>query len=265
VWVPNIAGLLERFGCGAHKPPSACHSPGAYLFIPDVRKGTGAIDMFTGLIQEIGSIERIERLGDAAHIVVRAPGMASDLEVGESVAVNGTCLTVESHTDHDFRAFASEETLLRTTLSRLRPHADPVNLERALRVGERMGGHFVSGHVDATGEIAGLEPVSEGWILRVTAPRSILDVSVPKGSIAVDGISLTLMNIDKASFTVSVIPATFHATNLRAKRVGDGVNLESDLIGKHVAQALDAWWENKNKPASPGSILELLQRSGDRG
>jgi riboflavin synthase len=218
--------------------------------------------MFTGLIEEIGRVGQVEKTGESTRLTVEAPAMAPALEVGESVAVEGACLTVERLTATGFVAFASPETLKRTTLSEVRAGRS-VNLERALRLGDRLGGHLVAGHVDATGVLRGLEPFEGGWVLRVEAPREIIEVSVPKGSIAVDGISLTLVDLSEEGFTVSVIPETYRATTLRLKRVGDRVNLESDLMGKYVARCLGAYGVNLEKNAGtpspqPATALELL-------
>jgi riboflavin synthase len=140
-----------------------------------------------------------------------------------------------------------------------------VNLERALRLGDRLGGHLVAGHVDATGVLQALDPFEGGWILRVEAPREILEVSVPKGSITVDGVSLTLVELTEDAFTVSVIPETYRATALQYKRTGDRVNLESDLMGKYVARCLGAYGVNPEtnggpRAPQPATALELLLR-----
>ena len=145
--------------------------------------------MFTGLIEEIGRLSCVEAHGRTAHLTIAASSaLVGDLNVGDSVAVDGACLTVERTGGGQFVAFASEETLARTTLGEA-GGGRAVNLERALRVGDRLGGHFVAGHVDATGELLALDPRDGGWLLRVAAPKEILAVSVPKGSIAVDGIN----------------------------------------------------------------------------
>lgn len=215
--------------------------------------------MFTGLIEEVGRLGSVAPLpGGAARLRIEAPGMAADLRRGESVAVDGACLTVEEISGGSFGAFASDETLARTTLGAATP-GRPLNLERALRLSDRLGGHLVAGHVDATGRFVALEPRggTEGWLLRVAAPRAILEVSVPKGSIAVDGISLTLVDVLADSFTVAVIPETFQATALRFRQSGESVNLESDLIGKYVARALGAYGGGAVS-RHPGTPLEML-------
>ncbi|MBN1867456.1 riboflavin synthase [Candidatus Sumerlaeota bacterium] len=215
--------------------------------------------MFTGLIQEIGRIDCVERQAATARIVVAAPEMAANLAVGESVAIDGVCLTVERADSAGFTAFASEETLIRTTLGEA-ASGRRVNLERALRLGDRLGGHWVAGHVDATGQIRLLEPRGEGWWLEVSAPEEILAASVSKGSIAVDGISLTLVDVAHDSFTVAVIPETYEKTTLRERRAGDRVNLESDPIGKYVLKGLSAYGAEGAKGNE--RMMDLLRRSG---
>jgi riboflavin synthase len=214
--------------------------------------------MFTGLIEQIGTLERIEPSGQTARLWIAVPGLAAELTPGESVAVDGACLTVERADGGSFVAFASDETLSRTTLGQARPGRE-VNLERALRFGDRLGGHLVSGHVDATGTLLSLEPRGEGYLLRVEAPKEILDASVSKGSIAVDGVSLTLVDVMERGFTAAIIPETYRNTTLRARRPGDAVNLESDLIGKYVAKTL----ATRGTAASPretrtGTVFDLL-------
>jgi riboflavin synthase len=218
--------------------------------------------MFTGLIEEIGRLSCVEAHGRTAHLTIAASSaLVGDLNVGDSVAVDGACLTVERTGGGQFVAFASEETLARTTLGEA-GGGRAVNLERALRVGDRLGGHFVAGHVDATGELLALDSRDGGWLLRVAAPKEILAVSVPKGSIAVDGISLTLVDVSASDFTVAVIPRTYTGTTLHLREPGDRVNLESDLIAKHAAKAASACRGSERDGPGPGSALELLQRNG---
>jgi riboflavin synthase len=221
--------------------------------------------MFTGLIEQVGRIERIEPLVRSVRLVISVGSMARQLVPGESVAVDGACLTVESATASTFLAFASEETLTRTTLQ-AKSEGHEVNIERALRLGDRLGGHIVQGHVDGTGEFLSLEPAgSEGFILRIGAPRDILDLSVVKGSIAVAGISLTIMELTDTGFSVAVIPQTVENTTLRSLKAGDPVNLETDVLGKYVAKLLQAQGllgksgaPEKKKSAIPGSVFDLL-------
>jgi riboflavin synthase len=222
--------------------------------------------MFTGLIEQVGRIERIEPLVRSARLVISVgPIMARELTPGESVAVNGSCLTVESADASAFQAFASEETLARTTLQ-VAAEGQEVNIERALRLGDRLGGHMVQGHVDGTGKFLSLEPAgSEGFVLRISAPRDILEMSVVKGSITVAGVSLTLVDLTDTEFSVAVIPQTVENTILRSLKRGDPVNLETDALGKYVARLLRT--QGLLKPsgetgtkssAIPGSVFDLL-------
>ncbi len=215
--------------------------------------------MFTGLIESIGTIRALRRSGETARLDIATPAFASELRRGESVAVNGACLTVEAFSDEDFTAFLSSETLENTTLGDAKA-GTRVNLERALRMGDRLGGHLVSGHVDAVGRFAGLEPAGEGWLLRVEAPESILDISVPKGSITVDGISLTLVDVTDEYFTVALIAESYKATTLQFRQPGDAVNLESDMLGKYVAKAIETQSGINPKKAEvrPATPLDLL-------
>jgi riboflavin synthase len=215
--------------------------------------------MFTGLIESIGTIRAVRRSGETARLDIEAAAFGSQLTRGESVAVDGACLTVETFSDESFTAFLSSETLERTTLGDAQA-GRRVNLERALKMGDRLGGHMVSGHVDAVGSFTGLEHQGEGWLLSVEAPETILDISVPKGSITVDGISLTLVDIETKSFTVAVIAETFGATTLQFRKPGDAVNLESDMLGKYVAKAIQNQTGNthEKKEANPATPLDLL-------
>lgn len=169
---------------------------------------------------------------------IEAPLPGEPLEIGESVAVNGVCLTVRMVEGDGFAADLSKETLERTTLGALR-QGDALNLERSLRVGDRLGGHFVFGHVDAVGEIERLEPVGEGWTLRVRVPEGFAPFLADKGSVAVDGISLTMCDCAERAFSVALVPHTVAATNLGRRRPGDRVNLEADMLARYVRRALE--------------------------
>jgi riboflavin synthase len=192
--------------------------------------------MFTGLIECVGRVARVERTASGYRMAVAAP-LAPELEPGESVAVNGVCLTVTSRTEDTFDADVGPETARVTTLGAL--HADqPVNLERALRAGSRLGGHFVQGHVDAMGELeAGREDGEAHW-LTIAYPAALAPLLIPKGSIAVDGISLTVAALRDTAFDVMIVPFTWAHTHLPSLRAGDRVNLEGDLLGKYVARAM---------------------------
>ncbi|BFV55521.1 riboflavin synthase [Kitasatospora sp. CMC57] len=207
--------------------------------------------MFTGIIEELGEVVSIEEIGDSSRIRLRGPVVCSDAGHGDSIAVNGVCLTVVDTRDQlatatgEFSADVMAETLHRSSLGALAP-GSRVNLERAMALGARLGGHLVQGHVDATGELLSREPGdldAEGlprWeVLRFSLPRSITRYLVEKGSITVDGVSLTVVEAAIDSFTVSLIPATLALTTLGTKRVGDPVNLEVDVLAKYVERLLD--------------------------
>lgn len=194
--------------------------------------------MFTGLIEALGQVEALAPCGPGRELVLVEPALAPQLTIGESVAVNGVCLTVVACQGNTFRFQLGPETLTRTNLGQLQP-GDQVNLERALRVGDRLGGHFVQGHVDGVGTL--LRRQSEGDWDRVwfSCPAALTVQMVPKGSIAVDGISLTLVEVTSEGFSVALIPHTLHHTTLGFKKPGDTVNLETDLLAKYVGKYLE--------------------------
>jgi len=185
--------------------------------------------MFTGLVQELGEVKSA-----GTRLAVRT-GLASDLERGDSIAVNGVCLTAVDITDEGFEADVMEETLVRSSLGRLQA-GDRVNLELALRVGDRLGGHFVQGHVDSTGRIETVEEREHSRVIRIGAPPDLLRYVVQKGSIAVDGVSLTVVDADAKGFSVSLIPETLERTTLGSAKEGDPVNLEVDMLAKYAVK-----------------------------
>jgi riboflavin synthase len=187
--------------------------------------------MFTGLIQDVGTVERLTP-GPMTEVWI-ASGFPADLVLGESIACDGCCLTVVEARGSSFRVQASPETLRRTTLGTWKPGAR-VNLERALRMGDRLGGHWVQGHVDAVAEVLEARPEGGSWILAVALP--LAPVFIDKGSVALDGISLTVNEVQRDRFFVALIPETVARTSLKGKGVGARVNLEGDLIGKYVAR-----------------------------
>ncbi|MBX5437357.1 MAG: riboflavin synthase [Alicyclobacillaceae bacterium] len=193
--------------------------------------------MFTGLVEETGIVERLEPQGQGAHIHIAASVVTDGLRLGDSVAVNGACLTVVRLTGRGFAADAVPETLRRTNLGRLRP-GSRVNLERALRLGDRLGGHLVSGHVDAVGTLSRQQPEGSAVVLTYQVPRALMRYIAPKGSICVDGVSLTVMDVAGDSFRVSVIPHTAAHTTLLDGPLGKLVNLETDVIAKYVERLL---------------------------
>ena len=189
--------------------------------------------MFTGIIEELGSVRSIEERGENARIVIAASVVTEGTNHGDSIAVNGVCLTaLDIHPD-SFAADVSRETLSRSTLGRLRPGA-PLNLERAVTPATRLGGHIVQGHVDARGQFAGVEDHGESWTLRIKYPAEIARYLVFKGSVAVEGISLTIAGLTDEYFEIAIIPKTWEVTNLSHLNPEDDVNIEVDVIGKYV-------------------------------
>jgi len=195
--------------------------------------------VFTGLIQEIGEIAHTQPRAGGRDLVVRAPGMAPDLALGESIAVSGVCLTVEASDASTFTAHAGEETLSRTTIGQAANGAR-VNLERALLPGSRLGGHFVQGHVDGLGTVRAARPSGTTTWLEIDAPPELERYLAPKGSVAVDGVSLTVVECRGSSFSLAIIPHTLAETNLDDRRPGDSVNLEADVLAKYVERLLAA-------------------------
>ncbi|HJN16435.1 MAG TPA: riboflavin synthase [Armatimonadota bacterium] len=193
--------------------------------------------MFTGLVEEVGEITELRPREGGRDVVIHAPGMGSDLELGESVAVNGTCLTVEHCDASGFTAHAGEETLRRTTLGTL-SRGSAVNIERALTPHKRLGGHFVQGHVDGVGSVRAVRPTGTTVHFDLDAPRELLRYVVEKGSITVAGISLTVVDCSATTFSVAVIPHTLAETALGARRAGDKVNIEVDVLAKYVEKLL---------------------------
>lgn len=212
--------------------------------------------MFTGIIKALGTVVEVHRQGVNAQLVVKAPELAQTAQLGDSIAVNGVCLTVTRTTAEDFAVDVMAETLRRTTIGSLQAGAQ-VNLEPALAVCERFGGHIVSGHIDDTGQVIGITPEGTALRIRISTSLQVQRLIIPQGSIAVDGISLTVAATapDHSWFEVSIIPHTQKVTNLGAIRLGEQVNLENDVVGKYV-QALTL-------PYQTGGITEqLLQENG---
>jgi riboflavin synthase len=198
--------------------------------------------MFTGIVEELGEVVSVEHLDGAARITVRGPQVTADARAGDSIAVNGTCLTVTGLSGSDFTADVMAETLRRTGLGDLAP-GSPVNLERSLRVGDRLGGHLVQGHVDEVGTVVSRVTGDRWDVVRITVPPRLARYLVEKGSVAVDGVSLTVSALsggpgEQPWFEVSLIPATLAATTLGRVQPGAGVNLEADVIGKYVERML---------------------------
>ena len=193
--------------------------------------------MFTGLVEEVGRVLRMEQ-GEMLSLSISAGRAAEDTREGDSVSVNGVCLTVGKADGRTLSFYAMPETLRRTALGEL-VEGSAVNLERAMAAGSRFGGHIVQGHVDGVGEVLRVRPEGEAEIWEFAAPDSVLRYAVQKGSVCVDGISLTLVAVGESSFTVSILPQTKSATNLQSLEPGDRVNLEADVIGKYVERLLE--------------------------
>jgi riboflavin synthase len=193
--------------------------------------------MFTGLVEVLGTVERLTPEGAGRRLTVRAPEIAGQLSLGESVSVNGACLTVVEHDAGTCTFQAVPETLARTNLGALRP-GDRVNLERSLRVGDRLGGHIVQGHVDAVGTLEARQSDGQWLTVWFRCPPGLTGEMVSKGSVAVDGISLTLVDVTADRFSVALIPHTLSVTTLGFKQPGDAVNLETDVLGKYVVKFL---------------------------
>lgn len=216
--------------------------------------------MFSGLVEEMGAISLLNKSLAGTRLTIIASTIMGDLTVGASVSVNGACLTVAARTDHDFSVDVSPETLHVTTLGSL-TSGSPVNLERAMKLNDRIGGHMVSGHIDGIGALRSRHQDGNALILEVEAPKDILRLCVAKGSITVDGISLTINDVTERSFVVSIIPHTAKSTTLGLKQVGNQVNLESDLIGKYVERLLQ---ERGLLPPKPAPVIDkdYLKRRG---
>jgi riboflavin synthase len=195
--------------------------------------------MFTGIVEETGEVLGLERSERGARLSVRGATVLPGLRLGDSVAVNGCCLTVAVQDGDALRFDLLNETLARTNLGDLAPGA-PVNLERALAADGRLGGHFVQGHIDCASEVLRFEPVGADYRLEIALPPEYARYVISKGSIAVDGISLTVAEVGEGSFTLWIIPHTLAVTNLRAGRAGDRVNLEFDLLAKYLERMLAA-------------------------
>ena len=195
--------------------------------------------MFTGLVEALGAVAGVRELPSGRRLRIAAD-IAGELSLGDSVAVDGVCLTVVAFDASAFEAEVSPETLRVTSLEDLRDGAT-VNLERPLLPGDRLGGHFVQGHVDGVGSLAAVEQEADFWWVKVRFPDDLARYIVTKGSVAVDGISLTVAGLEADRFTVQIVPHTWRHTNLHARRVGDAVNIECDIIGKYVARAVEAF------------------------
>lgn len=215
--------------------------------------------MFTGIVEETGTLRSLSRGSKSCVIHVQCSTVLEDTRIGDSIAVNGICLTVTSMESGGFTADVMNETLSRSSLAQTRP-GDPVNLERAMAANGRFGGHIVSGHIDGIGIIREIRDDDNAVWYTVEAPPEILRYVVEKGSIAIDGISLTVARVDDRSFQVSVIPHTRAVTALSSRRVGSPVNLENDIVGKYVEKLMQPA-PSESGPAS-GITMEFLAQHG---
>lgn len=215
--------------------------------------------MFTGIIEEIGTISSIQKGTKSARLAIGGALIFDDLKIGDSVAVNGVCLTATGISRNEFTADVMNETLSRSNLGALAA-GSRVNLERAMLSGGRFGGHIVSGHIDGTGRIERLEQDDNAVWVTISAGRGVLKYIVEKGSIAIDGISLTVARVDETSFAVSVIPHTGMATTLLDKTAGSTVNLENDIIGKYIERFIG--FKQKKEPPKSNITMEFLANAG---
>ena len=194
--------------------------------------------MFTGIIEEVGTVMSVKSSANAMKLTIRAPKVTQDINMGDSIAVNGICLTACGLGRESFTVDVMGETLSRTSLKVLKCGSH-VNLERALTLNGRLGGHIVSGHIDGTGTVTAIKNDDIARLITISAPQAVMDLIVEKGSVAVDGISLTVASVSSGDFTVSVIPHTMDNTILTEKTPGDTVNLENDCIGKYVRKLME--------------------------
>lgn len=210
--------------------------------------------MFTGIIEEIGRVRALRRGARSFTLEIEARKVLEGTQVGDSIATNGVCLTVTRMDEGGFAADVMPETVERTALKRLQP-GSPVNLERALTLSSRLGGHLVAGHVDATGRIASRREDDTALWLEIEAEPAVLRYVVEKGSIAIDGVSLTVARVGERSFSVSLIPHTQGVTTLHERRVGDRVNLENDMLVKYVEKLM-------GRAPQGGLTLDFLRENG---
>ncbi|WP_302191661.1 riboflavin synthase [uncultured Ruminococcus sp.] len=209
--------------------------------------------MFTGIIEEMGTVRRLNQSPNRCELELSASKVLEGTQIGDSIAVNGVCLTVIRLGEEHFTADVMPETLRRSNLGQLKP-GSKVNLERAMAANGRFGGHIVAGHIDGTGKILAMQPEGNAVLVTISATPELLRYVVEKGSIAIDGISLTVAKVSHTDFTVSLIPHTGEETTLLKHRPGEIVNLETDIIGKYVEKLM--------QPKSNGVTMELLQQNG---
>lgn len=210
--------------------------------------------MFTGLVEDCGTVASISSRGNGHALTIASGLPLAEVAIGASIAVNGACLTAEELAGERFTVTCGRETLARTTLGRLRV-GDRVHLERALRVGDHLGGHLVQGHVDGVGRVSAVDHDAESWVFWVEVPDDLLRYIAPKGSICIDGVSLTVNELSGRRFRVNVVPHTATVTLMSTRKAGDAVNIEVDILAKYVERLLGGG-------AGGGLSLETLRRSG---
>lgn len=211
--------------------------------------------MFTGIIEEVGQVKRIAKNPKSVALTVQAKTVLEDTKIGDSIATNGICLTVTNMTKDAFTVDVMNETLNRSNMQHLQI-GSTVNLERALTLQTRLGGHMVSGHVDGIGTITSITKVDIAHLFKINASKDLLKYIVKKGSVAIDGISLTVVDVDHESFQVSIIPHTKDETTLFSKRIGDTLNIECDMVGKYIEKLL------KTNKEEQGITKDMLQKYG---
>lgn len=218
--------------------------------------------MFTGIIEETGIVKEINRGSKSATIRIQAIKVLEGTRIGDSISTNGICLTVVAQNNNSFTVEVMAETLRKTNLDKLSP-GNQVNLERALKLSDRLGGHLVSGHIDGTGIITSIVKEDIARIIKIKTTSELLKYIIPKGSVAIDGISLTVVSVTDSFFTISVIPHTASETTLLGKNIGESVNIETDMIAKYTEQLL-FYRENKSTDyEKKDSInMEFLNKNG---
>lgn len=213
--------------------------------------------MFTGIIEHVGTVDSLKLHPDGGRLTIHASTVAPELAIANSIAVDGCCLTVVELAAERFSADLSAETIRKTSIGEWEP-GTRVNLERPMTAGKEFGGHFVLGHVDSTGRVTRIEPEGENWWYGVEVPESFAKYIVPQGSIAIDGISLTVARWNGRVAEIAIIPFTYEHTNVNRKKIGDGVNLEGDVLGKYVERYLEA--RSGAKPVGNLTIEQLVSQ-----